>query len=287
MPEPAKIVPSIPKETARAANAVFGRGNFFILLGEQMENILDGIHPECALEKISFLKGQGGILALVTFFQFAEGLTDVQAIDALRTRIDWKFALHLPLMPGMIHERSLCMFRRQTLLDSVCLNQFQMLVDRLVAFHPSICTQIQYIKGADVIALVCSINRLNRAQQAMNLVLEILAARFPEWLRRVALPHWYGRYNYTIPRLDVAILLGQQRFFVEEIGADIHHLLNEIQQSGSCEISRLYEVQMLNQVWMQQFQTLPVTSAQWPETISQEDCDACAALALEGGSRPA
>src|SRR2546427_5435447 len=36
-------------------------------------------------------------LALVTVFQFAEGLTDRQAADAVRGRIDWKYALGLPL----------------------------------------------------------------------------------------------------------------------------------------------------------------------------------------------
>ena len=36
-------------------------------------------------------------LALVTIFQFAEGLCDRQAADAVRARIDWKYALRLPL----------------------------------------------------------------------------------------------------------------------------------------------------------------------------------------------
>ncbi len=40
-------------------------------------------------------------LALVTIMQFAEGLSDTQAADALRTRIDWKDARSLELTnPG-------------------------------------------------------------------------------------------------------------------------------------------------------------------------------------------
>jgi transposase len=34
-------------------------------------------------------------LALVTIMQFAENLTDRQAADAVRSRIDWKYALGL------------------------------------------------------------------------------------------------------------------------------------------------------------------------------------------------
>src|ERR687898_309609 len=40
-------------------------------------------------------------LALITIMQFAEGLSDVQAADAVRARIDWKYALALDLTdPG-------------------------------------------------------------------------------------------------------------------------------------------------------------------------------------------
>src|SRR5919199_4095224 len=40
-------------------------------------------------------------LALATVLQVAEGLSDRQAADAVRTRIDWKYALSLPLTdPG-------------------------------------------------------------------------------------------------------------------------------------------------------------------------------------------
>jgi len=43
-------------------------------------------------------------LALVTVFQFAEGLSDRQAADAVRGRIDWKYALSLDLTdPGFDH----------------------------------------------------------------------------------------------------------------------------------------------------------------------------------------
>lgn len=47
------------------------------------------------------LKGQPAVapwrLALVTLMHYAEGLTDRQAADAVRTRIDWKYVLSLEL----------------------------------------------------------------------------------------------------------------------------------------------------------------------------------------------
>lgn len=265
-----KKFPLIPKETVRAAKAIFGRGNFYIMTGEQLETILDDIQ--------SPLSSEAAILMLITFFQFVEELTDVQAVDALRTRTDWKFALHLSLIPGIFHETALCEYRRNVLTTPVHQERFQRLINRLLMFTPALNNKFQNIQHLEVISLVCSINRLNRAQQTMDQALEILATKFPDWLRKVALPHWYGRYNHAITRLDIAVLLGQQRFSVEEIGADIHHLLKEVHRAGSREINELHEVQMLNQVWSQQFQTMNPSQNRWPETLNLEDCDACASM---------
>ena len=267
-------IPSIPKETARAANAIFARSNFHILIGEHLESILEDIHLE-APERGGISKIEGATLAMLTFFQFFEGLTDTQAVDAVRTRIDWKFALHLPLIPATFRESALCEFRQRMLRDSASEIEFQKLIDRLARFSPSVSNNFQNLRSLDVTSLVCSVNRLNRAQQAMHQALEVLAARFPDWLRKVALPHWYGRYNHATPRLEVAILLGQQRFFMEEIGADIHHLTNEIDQSGSKEMGELPEIKVLNQLWSQQFHAPNLSFNHWPEKLTLDHCDMC------------
>ena len=54
-------------------------------------------------------------LALVTVLQFAANLSDRQAAEAVRGRIDWKYALGLELTdPGFDHS-VLCKFRAQLL----------------------------------------------------------------------------------------------------------------------------------------------------------------------------
>lgn len=267
----------MPKETARAANAIFGRSNFYIMIGESLDAILADLQfqdPGSAKECESRM--EGAIWALITFFQFVEGLTDVQAVDAVRTRTDWKFALHLSLIPARFHEYVFCEFRQRILTDPLSQSEFQRLMDRLKAFVPPFRNNFPNPKSLEVVASVCSVNRLNHALQAMNQVLEVLAARFPGWLRKIALPHWYGRYNHVTPRLEVAMLLGQQRFLIEEIGADIHHLLEKVRQSGSRELQELQEVRALNQLWLQQFKGLDSKQSLWPETLNLKDCDTCA-----------
>ena len=46
-------------------------------------------------------------LALVTVLQFAEGLSDRQAAEAVRARIDWKYALAGADRPGLRRLRPL------------------------------------------------------------------------------------------------------------------------------------------------------------------------------------
>jgi hypothetical protein len=183
--------------------------------------------------------------------------------------------LHLSLYPRTLQESALCRFRQQVLADIVCQSKFQGLIDRLIVVAPSFHQSFQNLRSLEIAAVVCSLNCLQQAQQAMHQALEILAVRFPQWLRKIALPHWYGRYNPTLPRLDVAILLGQQRFFMEEIASDIHHLLEKVRQSGSCEIGGLAEIKVLEQVWSRQFQALNQATTDRPEILRLSNCDVC------------
>ena len=87
----------IPDETRRVALAVFPKGNRYLRLRDEFGELFT---DELFTDLFS-TRGQPaeapGRLALVTVMQFAEGLSDRQAADAVRSRIDWKYALGLPL----------------------------------------------------------------------------------------------------------------------------------------------------------------------------------------------
>src|SRR5436309_13428302 len=93
-PEP--ICP-VPQETARVAKAAFPKGSTFI----KMRDELGVLYQDEAFAALFPKEGQPALapwrLALVTIMQFAEGLADRQAADAVRSRIDWKYALGLEL----------------------------------------------------------------------------------------------------------------------------------------------------------------------------------------------
>ena len=91
----------VPEETARVARAAFPKGNLYM----RMRDELGRLYEDEAFAALFPRRGQPAAapwrLALVSVMQFAEGLSDRQAADAVRSRLDWKYALGLALTdPG-------------------------------------------------------------------------------------------------------------------------------------------------------------------------------------------
>ena len=94
----------VAEDTARVAPAALPAGT----PSTRMRDELGAIYQDEDFAHLFPVRGQPAAapwrLALVTIFQFAEGLSDRQAADAVRARIDWKYALSLELTdPGFDH----------------------------------------------------------------------------------------------------------------------------------------------------------------------------------------
>jgi Transposase and inactivated derivatives len=89
-PEP---IGPVPERTVQVAKAAFPKGNTAL----RVRDDLGGLFEDCAFAELFPSRGQPGLapwrLALVTVLQFAEGLSDRQAAEAVRGRIDWKYAV--------------------------------------------------------------------------------------------------------------------------------------------------------------------------------------------------
>src|SRR5262249_13941159 len=108
-------VPPVPEETARVARGSFPKGAPWIALRDE----LGALSEDADFAALFAADGRPAEapwrLALVTCFQFAEGLSDRQAADAVRSRIDWKYALALPLDSPGFDDSGLSEFRTRLL----------------------------------------------------------------------------------------------------------------------------------------------------------------------------
>ncbi len=104
----------VPEQTARVARASFPKGNVYMKMYDELgtlytdSNFLELFPVQCGHSAISPAK-----LALITVMQFAQGLSDRQAADAVRGRIDWKYALGMELSDARFDATVLCEFRNR------------------------------------------------------------------------------------------------------------------------------------------------------------------------------
>ena len=94
---PVKAIDPVPEQTARVARAAFPKGSLYMRMRDEFATVFTDGHfadlfPACGQPAQAPWR-----LALVTVMQFAEGLSDRQAADAVRARLDWKYALSLEL----------------------------------------------------------------------------------------------------------------------------------------------------------------------------------------------
>jgi transposase len=135
-------------------------------------------------------------LALVTILQRAEKLTDRQAAEAVRTRIDWQYLLGLPLDdPGFDHT-VLAEFRARVAdggLERVALDA---LLAKLAAGGLVKAGGKQRTDSTHVVAAVAALNRLELAGESVRAALEALAAAHPDWVaQRICVPDFARRYG--------------------------------------------------------------------------------------------
>src|SRR5437660_6456510 len=97
-------IPPVPEETARVARAAFPHGHVLM----QLRDTLGTIYTDEQFADLFPRHGQPAEapwrLALVTVIQFLDNLTDRQAADAVRGRLEVKYLLSLELTdPGFDH----------------------------------------------------------------------------------------------------------------------------------------------------------------------------------------
>jgi transposase len=124
--------PEVPEQTVVVARAAFPKGT----LAMRVRDELPGLFADEQFASAFGVRGKPGIspgqLALVTVLQFAEHLTDRQAADAVRARIDWKYALGLDLSDSGFDHTVLTGFRQRLIDHQLEEKVLDLLLARLV-----------------------------------------------------------------------------------------------------------------------------------------------------------
>ncbi|WP_326794802.1 IS1182 family transposase [Streptomyces sp. NBC_01808] len=244
----------IPAETVRVARAAFPKGSLAI-------RVRDELGPLFGDEEFADLfpaRGKPawspGRLALVLVLQFVEGLTDRQAAEAVRARIDFKYALGLDLGdPGF---------------DFSVLSEFR---DRLVGAEAGRRVLDGILAAAGESGLLKTTGRartdsthvqaaarqlcwLELVTETLRSALNEIAQAAPGWLREVAEPDWFKHYATRAEDSRFPKSRARRDEMGLRIGTDGTRLLEAVFGPRAPDGLRTLErVETLRQVWVQHF----------------------------------
>ncbi len=247
-------IPPVPSETARVAKAAFPNGNIYV----KIRDTLGSIYVDEDFTDLFSVTGQPAQspwrLALICVMQYMENLSDRQAADAVRGRIDWKYALSLPLADSGFNFSALSDFRKRLIeggAEERLLNRIleQLREKELLKGHKR-----QRTDSTHILAAIRPLNRLETLGETFRAALNSLAVAAPDWLAKRLKKDWFDRYgrrveNYRLPKLD-----SEREALGNQIGTDGESLLKRIYAPNAPEWLRLIPaVEILRKVWVQQF----------------------------------
>ena len=246
-PEP---IGAIPAETVRVARAAFPKGTVIM----RLRDAFSALYSDADFAAFYPARGQPGLtpwrLALVTVFQFLEQLSDRQAADAVRARIDWKYALGLELTDPGFHFSVLTEFRARLVAGGA----EHLLLDRMLECfkaHGLVRGRgKQRTDSTHVLAAVHDLHLLELVAETLRAALDDLAAIVPDWLREVARPVWFERYGHRVEDYRLPKRREEREALALEVGADGFVLLDALDVPDAPAAAR--EVPMvgtLREVW--------------------------------------
>ncbi len=250
---PSPIEP-VPEETARVARAAFRKGNLLMRIRDDVGVLYD----DQMFASVYDARGQAAIapwrLALVTLFQFLENLSDRQAAEAVRSRIDLKYALSLELGDPGFDFSGLCEFRARRMAEGQEQLLLEVMLERL---HERGLIKVRGKQRTDsthVLAAIRTLNHLEMVGETLRAALNAVARSAPEWLAEQNRPEWAERYGAQVEQYRLPKGAAARRALAETMGEDGHDLLTALfAEPVPFWLCRLPEIEVLRTIWLQQF----------------------------------
>ena len=176
-------VPPVPDETARVARAAFPHGNLYLV----MRDAFGAMFTDDDFAALFPTRGQPAEapwrLALVLVMQYVEDLSDRQAADAVRSRIDWKYALSLELTDPGFDSTVLSEFRTRLVTGAAEQRILDAILTKCREHAWLTARGRQRTDSTHVLAHVRAVNRLECVGETLRHALNRLATVAPEWLQ--------------------------------------------------------------------------------------------------------
>ena len=187
--------------------------------------------------------------------QFIEGLSDRQTADAVRTRIDWKYALGLDLIDPGFDFSVLSEFRARLMEGGLEQHLLEQMLSIFQEKELLKSPQKQRTDSTHILAAIRVLSRLENIGETLRCALNSIAAVAPNWLKKIVPDdEWYSRYGQRFQENRFSRSKKERNELAVMMGIDGSYLLDIIWSKSELEwLRHLEAVEILRRIWIQQF----------------------------------
>lgn len=247
----------IPENTKQIATKVFRKGNLYMKIADELGEIYD-FDDFADLFPTKGQSAQHPIrLTLITILQFREGLSDREAVEAVRSRIDWKYLLHLDVEDEGFDHSVLSEFRERLHKHEAAEKLLDKLLDALREKGLVKVRGKQRTDSTHILAAVKQLNRLELVHETMRYALECLATVDQVWVSESIPGDWYSRYGQRMFSFNAPNTDKEREKLASIICSDGWHLLKSVESATKRWLAEIPAIATLRKVWEQQFSKPP------------------------------
>lgn len=240
----------IPQEIRNWGESHLELDNPYRIIGDQLFDFLAEDELTSMYSRIGRPSINPITLSLVTIFQYLEDIPDRTAALWVKTRLDWKYALHLPLYDNGFHYSDLCNFRERLLAFGKESLIFDQLLKKIESLGFLKKRGYQRTDSTHVLAYVRHLSRLENLSEGLRVALKAIQKADAAFYKS-KLPVLY-REHWSKPLSDYKMTDDERKEVLERVGQDIHWLIGFLKTNRESFLS-LPEVEVLQTLFSQHF----------------------------------
>jgi transposase len=244
----------IPAAIAAVGQKLLPPTNPYRVMGDHLADILDDAHFADLYDTRGRAALSPSLLALVTLFQFMENIPDREAAEQVVVRLDWKYALHLPLEDTGFDFSCLCYFRRRLLEHAQERLVFEQILGKIQALGFIKKRGKQRTDSLAVLGAVRQLSALETVTETLRLAVRALAQAAPDWVARELPASFVEAYAHS--RSDYRLSAEERAAALQQVGQDGAWLLERLEATAPAALRELEAVQVLRTVWEQRYERI-------------------------------
>jgi transposase len=226
---PRRDLTVMPADTAAVGQQVLAPSNPYRVIGERVAELVDEADYATLYEAHGRYAHSPALLALVTLFQFREDLPDWAAAAQVVVRLDWKYALHLPLGYTGFDFSCLSYFRSRPVAHGAERLVFDTLLQKIEALGLLKKRHKQRTDSVAVLGAVRDLSALETVYETLRLAVRALREGAADWGARTLPASFVEQYAHRCP--DYWLSVPERAALQRQVGQDGYWLLDQLAQA--------------------------------------------------------